>query len=93
MIQFEGDTRDALLGAGVLMIDENGKTVFTGLTAAETRFVLDFEESDLWTNQDKTHLFQELLAKFHAARELTVQNAKQLANERLIKFRGAPLAR
>jgi hypothetical protein len=94
MIQFEGDTRDALLGAGVLMVDENGKTVFTGLTAAETRFVLDFEESDLWAaNQDKTHLFQELLAKFHAARELTVHNAKQLANERLTKFRSLPPAR
>ena len=90
MIQFEEDTRAALFGAGVLVIDENGKTVFTGLTAMETRFVLDFEESDLRANLEKTSLFRDLLAKFHAARELSIQNARQLANDRLTRFRSGP---
>ncbi|MBV7534508.1 hypothetical protein KW842_01890 [Duganella sp. sic0402] len=92
MVQFEEDTRAALFGAGVLVIDENGKTVFTGLTAMETMFVLDFEESDLRANLDKTNLFRELLAKFHAARELTIQNAAQLAHDRLNRFRSPPPA-
>lgn len=93
MVQFDEDTRAALFGAGVLTIDENGKTVFTGLTASETRFVLDFDESDLCSNQDKTHVFRALVAKFHMARDRTMQNAEQQANERLHKFRRPPSAR
>lgn len=92
MFQFDDDTRAALFGAGVLVIDENGKTVFTGLTAAETRFVLDFEEGDLWRNQAKSHLFRELLAKFHAARDDTMQSVERLTNERLRQFRNPPTA-
>lgn len=87
MVQFEDDTRAALFSAGVLGIDENGKTVFTGLTAMETRFVLDFEESDLWCDRGKSQLFKELLAKFHAARDQKILHAAQLAEERLSQFR------
>lgn len=87
MIQVDDDTRAALFGAGVLVIDENGKTVFRGLTAIETRFVLDFEESNLWGGREKTRRFQELLSKFHAERDRTMQTVEKLTNERLMKFR------
>lgn len=87
MVQLDDDTRAALFGAGVLVVDENGKTVFTGLTAPETRFVLDFEESDLWCDRGKSCHFQELLAKFHSARERSMRDAEQLANERLSHYR------
>ena len=87
MVQFDDDTRAALFSAGVLVIDESGKTVFTGLTATETRFVLDFEEPDLWGNRDKAHVFAALLTKFHAARAHKLLDAEQLANERISRFR------
>nr|WP_315249292.1 hypothetical protein [uncultured Duganella sp.] len=90
MVQFEEDVRAALFGAGVLVLDENGKTVFTGLTASETKFVLEFEESDLWCNRDKSHHFQKLLAKFHTAREISMRNTEALTNERLSRFRSRP---
>lgn len=93
MIQFDDDTRAALFSAGVIVLDENGKTVFTGLTAPETKFVLDFEESDLWCDRDKSHHFQELLAKFHSAREISMRNAETLANERLNRLRCRPTTR
>ncbi|TFW31381.1 hypothetical protein [Duganella callida] len=88
MIQFEDDTRAALFGAGILAIDENGKTVFTGLTAMETKFVLDFDESDISRDRDKTRVFKDLLAKFHSAREQKILNVAQLVDERLRTFRG-----
>ncbi|NVM77484.1 hypothetical protein FHW83_003302 [Duganella sp. SG902] len=90
MIQVDDDTRAALFGAGVLEIDENGKTVFRGLTAPETRFVLDFKEFDLWGDREKTQLFRELLAKFHTARDRSMQNVEKLTNERLMKLRTPP---
>lgn len=92
MVQFEEDTRAALFGAGVLEIDENGKTVFTGLTAQETRFVLDFDESDLWADRDKTQLFRDLLVKFHAARDLAMRHAEVLAADHLKQFQQHPSA-
>lgn len=87
MVQFEEDTRAALFGAGVIVLDDNGKTVFTGLTAAETRFILDYEASDPSMDIGMTCHFQQLVAKFHAARQVKMESAEKLTNQRLSQFR------
>jgi len=87
MVQFEEDTRAALFSAGVLALDHNGKTVFTGLTAAETRFVLDYDASEQPLDAGKTCQFRSLIAKFHAAREVTIEKAEKLTNEQLSRYR------
>lgn len=86
MVQFDDDTRAALFSAGVLAIDADGKTVFTGLTATETRFVIDFEAPDIGDNRENSLAFAELLVKFHAARAHKLLDAEQLANDGLSRF-------
>ena len=86
MVKFDDDTSVALFSAGILAIDENGRTVFTGLTATETRFVLDFEVPAPCENRDNSDAFAILLAKFHAARAEKLRDTEQLAHEQLRMF-------
>jgi hypothetical protein len=87
MVHFDEETDAALFGAGVLTTDENGKAVFTGLTAAETQFVLDYDTSAPPVNTTECHHFQELLQKFHAARDIVLEEAERFVNTQLDRYR------
>jgi hypothetical protein len=90
MVQFEEDTRAALFDAGVLALDDNGKTVFTGLTAAETRFVLEYDAAEQPSDAGKSCHFKELISKFHTARELRIERVEKLATQQLNQYRSHP---
>lgn len=87
MVHFDDETDAALFGAGVLMTDENGKAVFTGLTAAETQFVLDYDTSAPPVDTAESGYFHELLAKFHIARDIVLEEAERYVNAQLDRYR------
>lgn len=87
MVHFDEETDAALFGAGVLTTDENGEAIFTGLTAAETQFVLDYDTSIPPVNTTELRHFQELLDKFHTARDIVLKEAERFANAQLDRYR------
>lgn len=91
MIQFDAEVQSTLFGAGVLVLDKNGKAVFTGLDADETRFLVEYEVCADPIDIEEAHRFQDLLAKFHAARQILLHGAEQLVNEQLNRYRYGPL--
>jgi hypothetical protein len=86
-VHFDVETDAALFGAGVLTTDENGKAIFAGLTAAETQFVLDYDTSALSPTTAASRYFDELLAKFHLARDIVLEEAERDVNARLDRYR------
>jgi hypothetical protein len=92
MVHFDVETDAALFGAGVLTTDENGKAVFTGLTAAETQFVLDYDTSAPSPTAAVSRHFDELLTKFHVARDIVLGDAERYVNAQLERFRHTHLS-
>jgi hypothetical protein len=91
MVHFDDETDTALFGAGVLTTDENAKAVFTGLTAAETQFVLNYDTSAPPVDTTESSHFHELLAKFHTARDIVLGEAERYVNSQLERYRHSHL--
>lgn len=89
MHRFDNDVRAALFSAGVIALNDDGETTFTGLTASETRFVMDYDLAQAQQNSGEHRRFQQLVQKFEAAREAVIQDAQQLAIQQLGQFRVA----
>lgn len=87
MFEIDEEARGALYAAAVLAVNDDGEEVFTGLTFAETNFVFAYQESEQSFASGEAALFQQLLQKFHAARDLMLKTAGALATEQLTRHR------